>query len=62
MSGRNNRNLNDGALTFIAVMIVAIFAMPLVGGYLLLSGKNKALGGALLVSGIIIWVALGVNS
>ncbi|MBR1478650.1 MAG: hypothetical protein IJ608_11940 [Lachnospiraceae bacterium] len=62
MSGRNNRNLNDGALTFIAVMIVAIFAMPLVGGYLLLSGKNKALGGALLVIGIIIWVALGVNS
>ena len=42
----------------------AIFAMPFVGGYVLVTGKNdgsKLLGGALLVVGLIIWAVLGLR-
>ena len=48
---------DGGIITLLAVILLAIFAMPLVGGYLLISGKNdgsKLLGGALLVVGIIL--------
>ena len=48
----------------LAVVVLAIFAMPFVGGYVLVTGKNdgsKLLGGALLVVGLIIWAVLGLR-
>lgn len=48
----------------IAVALLAIVAMPLVGGYVLVTGKDeesKLLGGALLVVGLIIWAVLGLR-
>lgn len=48
----------------IAVALLAIVAMPLVGGYVLVTGKDegsKLLGGALLVVGLIVWAALGLR-
>ena len=73
MRGRDNLNgyrggcpsgSGDGIITLLAVILLAIFAMPLVGGYLLISGKDdgrKLLGGALLVVGIIIWIMMGIK-
>ena len=54
----------DGIITFLAVVLLAIIAMPLVGGYMLVSGKDegsKLLGGVLLVVGIIVWLIFGIN-
>ena len=48
----------------LAVVLLAIFAMPLVGGYVLVTGKDKGsklLGGSLLVVGLIIWAVLGLR-
>jgi hypothetical protein len=48
----------------IAVALLAIVAMPLVGGYVLVTGKDegsKLLDGALLVGGLIVWAALGLR-
>lgn len=48
----------------LAVVLLAIFAMPLVGGYVLITGKedgSKLLGGSLLVVGLIIWAVLGLR-
>ncbi len=55
MSGRNN-NADSGILTFVAILIVSIVAMPLVGIYLLCKpGDSKGLGIALIVIGLILW-------
>ena len=48
----------------LAVVLIAIFAMPLVGGYVLITGKengSKLLGGPLLMVGLIIWAVLGLR-
>lgn len=53
-----------GLIGLLAVMLLAIYAMPFVGGYVLITGKNdssKLLGGSLLVVGIIIWIAMGIH-
>ena len=53
-----------GLLGILAVIFLAVVAMPFVGGYVLITGKedgSKLLGGALLVVGIILWVALGIH-
>ena len=53
-----------GLMGLLAVIILAIFAMPFVGGYVLVTGKDegsKLLGGSLVVVGIIIWIALGIH-
>jgi len=53
-----------GLFGLLAIMLIAIYAMPLVGGYVLITGKNgdsKLLGGSLLIVGIIIWIALGIH-
>ncbi len=49
----------------IAIMLLAVWAMPFVGGYVLVTGKSdgsKLLGGSLLVIGIIIWIAMGIGA
>lgn len=53
-----------GLIGLLAVMLLAIYAMPFVGAYVLITGKNdssKLLGGSLLVVGIIIWIAMGIH-
>lgn len=62
--GRRSHGDNDGAIGCVVYMMLAIFAMPLVGLYLLCTGRNeqKGLGIALIVVGLIIWVVIGVNS
>ena len=52
----------DGSL---ATILLAVFALPIVGLIMLLNSEteeNKTLGGVLLVVGIIIWIILGVVS
>lgn len=53
-----------GLIGLLAIMLIAIYAMPFVGGYVLITGKDngsKLLGGSLLVVGIIIWIAMGIH-
>ena len=53
-----------GLIGLLAIMLIAIYAMPFVGGYVLSTGKDdgsKLLGGSLLVVGIIIWIAMGIH-
>ena len=48
----------------IALLILAVIAMPIAGLYFLISGKDpskKVIGGILLVIGIIFWVYCGIN-
>lgn len=53
-----------GLIGLLAIMLIAIYAMLFVGGYVLITGKDdgsKLLGGSLLVVGIIIWIAMGIH-
>lgn len=65
MRGRRGGYSGSGGLIgLLAVALVAIYTMPIVGGYVLITGKNKEsklLGGSLLVVGIIIWIAAGIH-
>lgn len=48
----------------LAMILIGIVALPLVGGYLLFTGKSegsKILGGILLIAGLVVWVACGIN-
>ena len=60
--GRRSHVDNDGAIGCVVYMMLAIFAMPLVGLYLLCAGRDeqKGLGIALIVIGIIIWAVMGM--
>lgn len=55
---------NGDIYGLLAMVLIRIVALPLVGGYLLLTGKSegsKILGGILLIIGLIVWVACGIN-
>lgn len=56
----------SGDMGCLVLLLLGVFAMPLVGLYLLLKKDaddgTKLLGGALLVVGIIIWVYLSSHS
>ena len=48
----------------IAVALLAIVAIPIVGGYVLVTGKDegsKLLDGSMWVGGLIVWAALGLR-
>lgn len=48
----------------LAMILIGIVALPLVGGYLLFTGKSegsKILGGILLIIGLVVWVVCGIN-
>lgn len=66
MRGRRSHcGSGDGIMGLIAIMLLAVWAMPFVGGYVLVTGKSdgsKLLGGSLLVIGIIIWIAMGIGA
>lgn len=55
---------NDSGIGCALVLMLAVFAMPLVGLYLAVSGeesKQKMLGVVLLIVGIIVWIKIGVS-
>ena len=59
----SNLYINNGIAVFI--VLLAVFALPIVGLIMLLNSKteeNKTLGGVLLAVGIVIWIVLGVVS
>lgn len=60
---RNNKS-NDSGIGCALVLILAVFAMPLVGLYLAVAGEEegqKVLGVVLLIVGIIVWIKIGVS-
>lgn len=51
---------DDSGLGCLVMIILGMLAMPLVGIYMLISGKDdgkKAIGAILTIVGIIIWIA-----
>lgn len=60
------RGGDDGTASCLVYFILAIFAMPLLGLYLMLKKSaddgTRVLGVVLLIAGIIIWVMIGVNA
>lgn len=63
MSSRRGNGNNDGCSGGLALIFLCIFALPLVGLYLVTASKNekdKAIGIVLLVVGIVIWIILAV--
>ena len=60
---RNNKS-NDSGVGCALVLMLAVFAMPLVGLYLAVAGEEegqKVLGVVLLIVGIIVWIKIGVS-
>ena len=54
---KNNRN-SDSGMGCVIILVLAVFAMPLVGLYLALAGEEKeqkVLGVILFIVGIIVW-------
>lgn len=59
---KNNRS-NDGGMGCLAILVLAVIAMPLVGLYLAFTGESseqKLLGVALLIVGIIVYAKFGM--
>lgn len=64
MSRCNRREHNDDSgLGCVVFLLLAIFAMPLVGIYMIAKGdeSQKAIGIALTIVGAIIWIYMGVH-
>lgn len=61
---RNRRNNSDGATSALAVVLIALVAMPIFGIYLLTRNNetDKTWGAVLTVLGIVLWIAIGVMS
>lgn len=62
MSKKNN---SDSGIGCAMVLMLAVFAMPLVGLYLAVAGEDdaqKILGVALLIVGIIVWIKIGITT
>lgn len=62
MSRQSRNNQDEGIITFVALMLIVVFALPLVGAYFLTKPEKKTLGIILLVVGLVLWVILGVAS
>lgn len=63
MWGCRHRGENDGAIGCVVILLLAIFAMPIVGIYMMAKGDEtqKGLGLVLTIIGAIIWIYLGVH-
>jgi len=58
-----NSGSNDSGMGCLAILVLAVIAMPLVGLYLALAGESseqKFLGVALLIVGIIVYAKFGM--
>lgn len=61
---KNNKS-NDSGIGCALVLMLAVFAMPLVGLYLAVAGEEneqRMLGVVLLIVGIIVWIKIGVTA
>lgn len=59
-----NSKSNDSGIGCALVLMLAVFAMPLVGLYLATSAEEdgqRVLGVVLLIVGIIVWIKVGVS-
>ena len=58
------RNDNDGALGCVVILMIGIFAMPLVGLYMLATGdqEKKAIGLMLTIIGFVLWFLVFLKS
>ena len=63
MASKNNSSNDNNGLGCVLTLIAIVFAMPLVGLYLLTKDNqdDKAAGLVLLILGICIWIALLIN-
>ena len=55
-------NCNDDGMGCLIMVLLGIFALPLVGLYMMLAGDNgeqRTIGVVLLIVGVIIWIATG---
>lgn len=59
MKNENTSRVMEG----LAVLFLAIFAMPFFGGYMMLdeNRETKIIGGILCVVGLVIWFLFGLN-
>ena len=64
MSRSRHRKDDDAAMSLVLILLLVIFALPLVGLYFLLQNdpSKRGLGIALLVIGIILWIIVGVGA
>lgn len=55
-----NQNNDDSLTGCIIFALLVVFLMPIVGGYLLISGdkEKRPLGWVLLIVGLVIWISL----
>ena len=60
---RRHHHSDDSGLGCVVIILLAIFAMPIVGLYMVFKGDEgqKALGIILTVIGVILWIYLGVQ-
>lgn len=60
--GRHHHN-DDSGLGCLVILLLAIFAMPIVGLYMVFKGdeSQKALGIVLTIIGVILWIYLGIQ-
>ena len=56
----HHHHSNDDGLGCLVLMLLGVFAMPLVGVYLMFSGEDDTnmLGLVLLIVGIVLWVMM----
>lgn len=55
---------NDDGMGCLIMIILGIFALPIVGFYMMVAGDNseqRAIGVVLLIVGLIFWIAAGVQ-
>lgn len=59
----NSSRSDGGGIGYLAILVLAVFAMPLVGLYLAFAGESRerrGLGVALLIVGIIVYAKFGM--
>lgn len=60
--GRHHHN-DDSGLGCVVILLLAIFAMPIVGLYMVSKGDEgqKVMGIILMIIGVILWIYLGLQ-
>lgn len=64
MANRRQGNSDDGMMGCLAIVILAIIAMPIVGVVMMISKEQekKTIGLILTIIGVVLWIVIGVNS